>query len=118
MKYQQNKADAVTRPVKPTKTDQSAGRDTDMNIIVGMMAKTGAAPQPLQPTQFADLTVYPPDLRGMIEQARALSKHMRKLPPQLRNLGPEQLLALKPDELKNILTPAEKPAEPSSEEKK
>lgn len=119
MRYEVNKANAVTRNVKPSKTDQSATRDTDINVIVSAMLNQGREPgQGLQPV-FTDLTQYPTDLRGMIEMARSLNAQMKKLPPQLQNLGPQQILALSPEALKRILTPPdEQTAKPSSEEKK
>lgn len=117
-RYRENKRNAITINTDPTMTDQSAEKDTDINIIVNHMIRTGEQGNAaVQPQQYADMTQFPKDLRGMIDMARSLKEHMKRLPPNLQNLGPEQLLALTPQQLHNILTPPEQPATPEDEKK-
>lgn len=116
MNWSKNRVLARTINTEPTLTDQAAARDTDINVIVKSFKVTGMVPGKNEPGTYADFTAYPRDLREMMEMARGLRQQMQKLPPQLRNLGPEQLLALTPEQLKKILTP-EQTAKPTEETK-
>jgi len=115
--YRQNKLKAITYNRDPSLTDQAAARDTDINVIVKQFTVTQQAPGAPVPGIHGDFTNMPTDLREMIETARTLRKHMNRLPPQLRNLGPEQILALTPDRLRAILTPEPKPDASDKQEK-
>lgn len=121
MSYAINKARARTVTTKPSLTDQSQARETDINVIVGRFLKTGTAPGG-KPPIYGDFTQLDGDLREMIERARTLHKERAKLPKELQNLPIEELLALSPDKLKDILTPpapspADKPADKPEETK-
>lgn len=118
MSYQRNKELARTLNTEPTLTDQAAAKDTDINRIVASYKITGQMPQAAAQPVYADFSELPDDLRGMMETAKALRQHMDRLPPQLRNLGPEQLLALKGEDLKRILTPPVKPTDDKKDEQK
>lgn len=114
--YRKNKERAVFRNNQPTKTDQSQGHETDINVIVKRYGIGGGAPgAPGQP-MYGDFTEIPDNLRDMLELTRKLEDHRARLPEQLRAMPPEELLALQPADLKRILTP---PATtPASEEVK
>lgn len=119
MNYYTNKQRAKTRTTKPSLTDQSQAPETDINVIVGRFLRTGQAPGGKQP-MFGDFTALDGDLRSMIERARSLHRERYKLPKELQNLPIEELLALTPHKLKDILTPpapspADKPADKPEE---
>lgn len=121
MSYAHNKLAARTRTTQPTLTDQSQARETDINVIVGRFLRTGQAPGG-QPPIYGDFTHLDGDLRDMIERARTLHKERAKLPKELQKLPIEELLALPPDKLADILkppapTPANTPANPPEEKK-
>lgn len=103
--YQKNKLAAQTRTVNPTLTDQSQARETDINVIVGRMGITGAVPGNSQPPMYGDFTNLPTDLREFIECARTIGDHWKHLPPELKGMGMDELLALTPEELTTKLTP-------------
>lgn len=110
--YAANKIASQTRNNgKPSLTDQSQARDTDINVIVGRYLKTGAAPgAPVAPIN-GDFTELPQDLRGFIETSRTIHKHRHQLPEKLRNMPVDELMRLTPDALANILKPpADTPA--------
>lgn len=113
--YAKNKAAARTRNTEPTMTDQSQARETDINVIVSRYGVSGQLPASGQEPMYGDFSNMPEDLRGFIEVSRTLNDHYRNLPPELRQMGLEELLALTPEELTNKLTP---PAIPPVEEKK
>lgn len=118
MSYAINKAKARTITRKPSLTDQSQARDTDINIIVGRYLKTGTAPGAGQQPIYGDYSNLPTDLRGFLETSRTLHAHRHKLPEPLKNMTVEEILALTRDELTNILTPpATTPATPPGETK-
>lgn len=105
MPYAQNKIRAQYRSNKPSRTDQAAARDTDINRIVGQFLHTGQVPGPRQPPRIGDFSQVPDNLRDMIEQSRSVQRLINDLPPQLRTLPIERLLALTPDEVTTILKP-------------
>lgn len=111
MFYELNKRNSRTHNAgKPSLTDQSQAKDTDINVIVGRYIKTGLAPgAPIAPIN-GDFTHLPQDLRGFLDTSRTLHANRNKLPKELRNMPVEELLALTPDKLKSILTPAPAPA--------
>jgi len=63
-----------------------------------------------------DFTNLPKDLREMIELARAMPDIRGALPDKLKDMPIQDLLALTPDKLTEILTPPAKP--PDDQEKK
>lgn len=89
---------------QPTKTDQSAASQTDLNVIVNQFLKTGTTSSRGNP-RYGDFSELPQDLRGMIEQARSVQRLRRGLPDALREKPIEELLTLTPDQLTSILTP-------------
>lgn len=117
MSYRENKARARTVNNDPTMTEQSQARDTDINVIVGRFLKTGMAPGAPQEPQFGDFSNLPTDLRGFIEVANTLAEKRQALPDKLRDMPMDELLALTPDELTNILTPPTEPSAPTGEPK-
>ena len=112
MYYQLNKIRSQTKNHKPTKTDQSAAKDTDINVIVKQFTYTGQAPGAAGSPLYADFTQYPQDLRGFIETARSIETHRKNLPAAIRDMPLAQLLVLTPDELRNRITPAPTPPAP------
>lgn len=117
MYYAQNKARSRTVNNKPTQTDQAAAKDTDRNVIVKKFMATGQAPVG-NPGFYADMTHLPSDLQGFLRRARSIPNLRGKLPPQLRDLTINQLLALTPEQLSDRLKPpADPPAKPEGEAK-
>lgn len=116
MSYRENKQRAQTRTTKPSLTEQSAANETDINVIVAKFKITGRVPGSQQEPLSGDFTQLPRDLRGFIDLAKSMKNLKSKLPKELRDIPDAKLLALTPDQLKNILTP---PApKPASEETK
>lgn len=108
MSYRENKRKAVTYNDEPTLTDQSAAKDTDLNVIVNQFLVHGQAPgNSSEPMYGYDFTDYPGDLRGYIESARQVRYHHAQLPEELRSLRPEELLALTSEQIKAKLAPVE-----------
>lgn len=108
--YKRNKARAVFINTEPSKTDQGQANDTDINVIVKRYGITGTAPGASHEPMYEDFTQIPGDLRDMIEQTRSIAKLRRTLPAPLRELPVDELLALKPEQINDMLKPAEKPA--------
>lgn len=108
MTYLTNKQKARTRTTEPSLTDQSQAYDTDINVIVGRFLKTGAAPGTAQEPMSGDFSELPEDLRGYIEASRSIKDTRRRLPTALKDMPIEELLALTPDKLTDILTPPPK----------
>lgn len=116
--YRRNKLNAVTMTDSPSLTDQSAAKETDINVIVATYGITGQA-RGKQPIHGVDWTEHPQDLRDAFEKVRELSKLRGALPEALREHKIEELLALTDDQLAHILTPPpEKPAETPKEDPK
>lgn len=105
--YYENRKRARTINNEPTLTEQSMAKDTDINIIVSKFRITGRVPAAQHQPMAGDFTNLPTDLRGFIESARTIKDVRKKLPPQLREMPVEDLLALTPDKLTSILTPPE-----------
>lgn len=106
---------AAFHNTEPTMTDQSAVANTDLNVIINQFLKTGR-PQNSGIPRYGDFTEIPNDLRSIIEMSRSMQRRRRELPPQLRDMPVEELLALTPDDIKEILTPpADKPVETKDE---
>lgn len=103
--YYENRKRARTVNSQPTLTEQSMARDTDINIIVSKFRITGRVPAAQQQPMAGDFTNLPTDLRGFIESARTIKDVRKQLPPQLREMPVEELLALTPDKLASILSP-------------
>lgn len=114
--YYENRKRAATRNTKPTLTDQAGAKDTDINVIVGRMLKTNTVPGSASQPMYGDFADLPRDLAGFIQTARNLNTLQRKLPKELQDMKIEEMLALTPDKLKDILTPP--PPPPAPEPKK
>lgn len=116
--YKLNKERARTRTTQPTKTDQSQAANTDLNIIVKHAMNAGAMPPGNLTPLYQDFTVLPPDLRTLLELGRNINLLKRRLPQKLRDMSTEELMGLKADQLKSILSPPAPPPEPKKEEPK
>lgn len=120
--YKTNRLKARTTNTQPTLTDQSQARETDINVIVGRYGVTGRAPGAAGQPMFGDFSDLPTTLRDMIETSRDMQRRRNQLPEQLREMPIEQLLALTPDKLTDILKPMEEhppaPLAPPNEETK
>lgn len=114
MSYKANKQKARFRNVDPTLTDQSQAQDTDVNYIIGKFRQTGVPPLNNKPGQYADISELPSNLRDAIEQARSVKYLRNTLPPELREKPVDELLALTPKDLADMLT--KKPADPPVKE--
>lgn len=115
--YYRNRERANFKSTKPSLTDQSQAAGTDINVIVNQFLKTGQVRGPATPPMYGDFTSLPGDLRGMIETSRKVKELRHKLPKQLQEMPVEELLALQPNELKNILQPPAEPPAPKGDEK-
>lgn len=113
--YYERKKKLRTVTTKPTMTDQSMAKDTDLNVIVGKFLKgqlpNGAAQKPM----YGDFTQYPPDLKGFIDISRDLYRYRQQLPGELRDMKVEELMGLTNEQLTAILTP---PAPTPADEEK
>lgn len=112
MSYRENKQKAIYINDEPTMTDQSQGHETDINVIVGKYGINGTAAGATGQPMYADWTEFPNDLRDWIETGRRIDSIRDQLPEPLREMPIEQILALQPDELTNILKPPVAPAPP------
>lgn len=119
MSYAQNKERAKTHPKLPTLTDQSAAKDTDINIIVQMMRSTGQAMGSPVPPVYEDFSMLPADFREMIHMTRELGQLHAALPAAFKGLTIEEIAALTPERAKAIIAPpqAPTPAAPPEEKK-
>jgi len=115
--YYENRKRAQFKNVEPTLTDQSGAKDTDINIIVGQFLRTGSAPGTNKQPLYEDFTQYPDDLRGFIEAGRAIKEHIADLPEQLRNIPLNELLALPPQQIADMLKPPATPPATQDEKK-
>lgn len=103
---------AAFTDVGETMTDQSQAHDTDINVIVKRYGVFGQAPGIDKEPIYGDFSDLPTDLRGFIEMGRTLEDERARLPEPLREMSMEELFALTPEKLTEILTPpATKPAE-------
>jgi len=107
--WAKNKAAARFKNTAPTKTDQSAAAETDINVIVDKFLRTGQAPRGRTPLPPDDYSQYPEDFRGFLEMAKSITRHRAELPPALQKLSTDELLRLTPAEITAILTPAPTP---------
>lgn len=105
MFYALNKANSRTKNTEPSLTDQSQARETDINVIVGRFGVSGQMPGTGANPMYGDFSNFPEDLRTMIETARSIDRLRGNLPDALKKKSIEELMALTPDELTNILTP-------------
>jgi len=110
--YKERAARLASRNSDPSETDQTGADDTNINVIVKRYGVYGTVPSGLKsPLYGQDTTEWPTDLSEAIEIARSLNTLRQKLPEQMRNLNEQELLALTPEEIVDILKPSEKPAE-------
>lgn len=127
-RYRANKAfavtlntDPVTGEILPSDTDQAGARETDINVIVGKMLKTGVVPGNGKEGEYGDFSELPEDLRDMIHLTREMPALQKKLPSQLGSLTLQQLMDLTPEQANAIMNPPaptpEKRPEPPKEEK-
>lgn len=114
MSYAENKERAKFKNTEPSLTDQSAARDTDINVIVRRFAQTGMAPATNQLPMYIDASKLPSDLRGFIETAKSLNRLKEQLPLTLRQKPLEEILALTPEALHAILNPDANQSPPES----
>lgn len=116
--WRKNKLLAIYNDSTPSMTDQSAAKDTDVNVIIKSYQVHGQMPGTTQQPLYGDFTQLPADLRGFIDMGEQLQEQRKSLPDALRNMPLEELLALQPDEIKRILTPpATPPVDPPKETK-
>lgn len=105
MYYQRNKIASRTINNKPSLTEQSGAKETDINVIVKRFIDTAQAPGSTQPPIYGDFSEIPTSLREVIERGRSIQQLMRQLPPQLKGMSKEEILALTPEQLTEKLTP-------------
>jgi len=96
---------------QPSATDQSGADDTDINVIVKRYGVYGTIPQGVKTPQYGvDTTEWPQDLSLAIDLARSLEKIRGELPPAMQKMSTDELLALTPEKIVEILTTPEKSA--------
>ena len=115
--HEELRAKARTVNDEPTATDQSAARETDLNIILQRYAQSGTLQSHGKDPMYEDWTEYPEDLRGFIERARTAEKLRASLPQELKGKTLDELVRLTPNELHNILTPPAPTPPPKDEPK-
>lgn len=111
--YMERRERLRTRSTMETATDQSEASNTDINVVIGYMLKTGQPPGDAKP-MYGDFTELPTDLRGFIEMARSMNRHRNRLPEKLRNMSVADLTALTREQLGEILKPPATPATPAT----
>lgn len=109
MSYKERKAAAIYRPTKPTKTDQSQAKDTDVNLIVKRFTVSGTAPGTSAQPMYGDFSILPKDLREMIEQVRGIEKLRKGLPRNMQNLTLQDIVELDNQALERYLLPTPTP---------
>lgn len=114
--YAQNKAQSMTVTNDPTMTDQSQATDTDINVIVGRYGIGPLAMGTNKQGMTGDFSQLPEDLRGFIDMGRSIETLREKLPPELQNKSVEEIVALTPEQLTNILNPSPPSAPTENEE--
>lgn len=112
--WKKMKALAITYNTDASLTDQSQARETDINVIVSKMGITGMVPGNPQQPLYGDWTAFPRDLREYIETARTIDSLKEKLPPQLKGKSIEEILAYTPEQMAELLKPANPPATPET----
>lgn len=113
--YLARKEAAKFRSTKPTKTDQGAARDTDINVIMRQYNVTGFIRGGSTPPTFGDYTAMR-DLKTTLDIQRNLRQYHASLPEQLRALPLSRLLDLKVEDVQRIMQPPEQPGDkPNSE---
>jgi len=103
--YYRHKETCVTFNKEPTLTDQSQANDTDINVIVKRYTMHGQLPQTKQTARYGDFTEIPDNLRDLLELGKKAEQHRQALPDELKKLSTAQLLSLRPEQLKAIITP-------------
>jgi len=107
--WRKNKELAKTPEDTNSLTDQSQAHETDINVIVAKMGITGTVPGNPQQPLYGDWTQFPRDLREYIETARTIDSLQEKLPPQLKGKSYEEILSFTPQEMADLLKPADPP---------
>lgn len=110
--YHENAKRAVYRNADPSLTEQSLAKETDINVIIGRFAVSGMVPSAPKPMLSGDFSEIPTDLRGLINMGNSMRRLRASLPEQLRDMALDELLALTPDKLREILTPKPPATEP------
>lgn len=113
-----NKNRGKTSQKKPTLTDQSGAKDSDLNVIVKKFISTATLPGTTKTAMYGDFTELAGDLRELIERTRAVEKLRGKLPEALQNLSMQDLVEMDPKALSDILKPKPTEQPPAEEPKK
>lgn len=100
-----NKHRGKTTNTAPSQTDQAGARDTDLNVIVKKFVQTGTVPGAAGKPLYGDFSRLPKDLRGFIDQARALETIRGELPKELAALTVEDLVLMDDQALVDCLKP-------------
>lgn len=116
-RYNSRKQAARFKNTKPSETDQSQAKATDLNVIV---ARFGVSVRSINadPKFGMDLTTWPNDLRETFETAKSLKDARAQLPSQLQDLAIAELLKLTPEQILAKLKPADQPADEPKETNK
>lgn len=62
-----------------SKTDRSAGNDTDVNHIVARFQRTGIMPEPKGEAQYADVSALQGELTEILARGEAARKELQEL---------------------------------------
>jgi len=109
-RYLARKALYATTNTTDSLTDQAGAAETNINRIVKSMGIHGQVPQTNRTPMSGDFTNTPEDLREMLETAHSMHLHWTKLPPELKELTPEELYHLTPEQ---VIAKLKKPAAPT-----
>lgn len=119
MNYHERARKLATRNTKPSLTDQSQAKHTDLHVIVNQYLKTGQVHRPPGEPITGDFThLEGLDLADLHRLIRNGHEAHRRLPKELAGMSTEELLALTPEQLTAKLTPAPTPTPTTEEEKK
>jgi len=97
--YYENRKRAQTHNYEPTKTDQAAARECDINVIVRNARIHGQAPGPTKQPQFADFSELPDNLQDFLAMGARAAQARGELPEALQAMSNEELLQATPTEL-------------------
>lgn len=111
-----NKNRGKTTNTAPSQTDQAGAKDSDLNVIVKKFLQGGTMPGASKKPHYGDFSRLPRDLRGFINNARAIENLRGSLPKELAALTVEDLVLMDDQALVDYLKPVSKPE--TTEEKK
>jgi len=117
-RYRERAKALATRNTEESKTDQSSAAQTDINVIMKRYFDFGTVTGVTKAPIYGDFSMLPDNLRGMIEYARRTATLRDELPEEFLGMTIQDLVALTPQAINDILVNSRTPAEPPTGEQK